>query len=105
MLCICVLYPNSPGGKFDHDYYAATHMPLVMSLWKDFGMSRYEIDKGLAGGAPGAPAPFVCVGRLYFDKLENFQAGLGAHGPRILADVANYTDIELQIQISETTAS
>jgi uncharacterized protein (TIGR02118 family) len=105
MVCISVLYSNTPGKKFDHNYYAQTHMPLVMGLLKGSGLIRYEIDTGLAGGTPGSPAPFIAAGRLYFNTLEEFQASLAAHGPEIIGDVPNYTDIELQIQVSQMTAS
>jgi uncharacterized protein (TIGR02118 family) len=105
MVCISVFYPNTPGKKFNHDYYAQTHMPLVMNRLKSFGMIRYEIDTGLAGGAPGTPAPFASVGRLYFNTLEDFQQGFGAHAPEFLADIPNYTDIEPQIQVSQMTTS
>ena len=105
MVCISVIYPNAPGRKFDHDYYAQRHMPLVMDRCKSLGLIRYEIDKGLAGGAPGSPAPFTCIGRLYFNTVEEFQTAMGKHGPEFLGDVPNYTDIELQIQVSQTTPS
>jgi len=101
MVCISVLYANASGKKFDHDYYAQRHMPMVMDRCKGSGLMRYEIDKGLAGGAPGSPAPFVCIGRLYFDAVEGFQKAMGAHGPEIMGDVRNYTDIEPQIQVSQ----
>jgi len=102
MVCISVLYPNDPGKKFDHDYYAKKQMPLVMDLLKSSGMIRYEIDRGLAGRAPGSPPPFVCVGRLYFNTLEEFEQALGTNGPEILKDVPNYTDVEFQMQISQS---
>jgi uncharacterized protein (TIGR02118 family) len=105
MVCISVFYPNAPGKRFDHAYYAQKHMPLVMDRLKSSGLIRFEIDRGLAGGAPGSPAPFTCTGRLYFNTLEEFQKALGTHGPEILSDVPNYTDIELQIQISQMTPS
>ncbi|HEV8043117.1 MAG TPA: EthD family reductase [Bryobacteraceae bacterium] len=105
MVCISVSYPNASGKKFDHDYYARTHMPLVMGKCKSFGMLRYEIDRGLAGGAPGSPAPFACVGRLYFNTVEEFQKAMGAHGSEFMGDIPNYTDIEPQIQISQMTQS
>ena len=105
MTCISVFYPNAPGKKFDHDYYARTHMPLVMKLLKSSGLIRYEIDTGLAGGAPGSPAPFISTGRLYFNTIEQFQAALATHGPEILSDIPNYTDIEPQIQVSQMTPS
>ena len=102
MVCISVLYANTPGKKFDHDYYAKKHMPMVMDRLKSSGMIRYEIDRGLAGGAPGSEPPFVCVGRLYFNTLEEFQQALGTQGPEILKDIPNYTDIEFQMQISQS---
>jgi uncharacterized protein (TIGR02118 family) len=105
MVCISVFYPNASGKTFDHEYYAQTHMPLVMSRFGGLGLIRYEIDRGLAGGTPGSPAPFTSTGRLYFNTLEEFQKAMEAYGPEILSDVRNYTDIELQIQVSETTSS
>jgi uncharacterized protein (TIGR02118 family) len=61
MVRVTVLYPNEPAKRFDHDYYARKHMPMVMERLKGSGMLRYEVDKGLAGGGPGAPAPFVAA--------------------------------------------
>src|SRR6185312_4185403 len=29
MIKVSVMYPNTPGGRFDHDYYRDKHMPLV----------------------------------------------------------------------------
>jgi uncharacterized protein (TIGR02118 family) len=105
MFCISVFYPTASGKRFDHDYYAQTHMPLVMNRFGSLGLIRYEIDRGLGGGTPGSPAPFTSTGRLYFDTLEEFQKAMAAHGPEILDDVKNYTDIELQIQVSEMIPS
>jgi hypothetical protein len=39
---------------FDHAYYADKHLPMVMKRLNASGMLRYEVDKGLAGGGPGA---------------------------------------------------
>jgi uncharacterized protein (TIGR02118 family) len=105
MVRITVLYGNESGKRFDHTYYAQKHLPLVMSRLKSFGMLRYEVDKGLAGGAPGAPAPFVATCHLYFNNVAEFQKGIGAHGQEIMGDIPNYTDIAPQIQISEIVVS
>jgi len=77
------------------------HMPMVMERLKGSGMLRYEVDKGLAGGGPGAPAPFVAACHLYFNAATDFQKGIAAHGTEIMGDIPNYTDISPQIQISE----
>jgi uncharacterized protein (TIGR02118 family) len=101
MVRVTVLYPNESGRRFDHAYYADKHLPMVMQRLKSSGMLRYEIDKGLAGGGPGAPAPFVAVCHLYFNAAADFQKGIEAHGTEIMGDIPNYTDIAPQIQISE----
>jgi uncharacterized protein (TIGR02118 family) len=101
MIRISVLYPNEAGKKFDHAYDKDKHMPLVFQRLKPFGMTRYEVDKGVAGGAPGAPAPFVGACHIYFNTLADFQKGMGQHGQELMADIPNYTNIAPQIQISE----
>src|SRR5262249_26029897 len=101
MVRISVFYPNESSKKFDHGYYAQKHMPMVMNRLKGFGMLRYEVDKGIAGGAPGAPAPFIAAAHLYFNDVADFQKGMGAHGAELLGDIPNYTDIAPQIQVSE----
>ena len=101
MIRVSVLYPQKDGARFDHDYYARKHMPMVGERLKTFGLLRYEVDKGLAGGAPGAPAPFVAACHLYFNAVTDFQKGVAAHGKEIMADVPNYTNITAQFQISE----
>jgi uncharacterized protein (TIGR02118 family) len=105
MVRISVLYANQPGKRFDHTYYAQKHLPMVMNRLKGFGMLRYEVDKGLAGGSPGAPAPFVAACHLYFNAAGDFQKGIAANGKEIMADIPNYTDIAPQIQISEVVVA
>jgi uncharacterized protein (TIGR02118 family) len=101
MIRVTVLYPNEAGKKFDVDYYKNRHMTLVGDRLKDFGFVRAEVDKGVAGGAPGSAAPFVCIGHVYFDSLAEFQKGMGVHGQEILGDIPNYTNIAPTMQISE----
>jgi uncharacterized protein (TIGR02118 family) len=101
MFRISVLYPGGKGKKFDLAYYKDKHMPMVKARLQGFGLARYEVDKGLAGGTPGSEAPFTCAGHLYFNSLEDFQKGMAAHGAEFVADVPNCTDIQPQFQISE----
>jgi uncharacterized protein (TIGR02118 family) len=103
MICVTVFYPNSPDRKFDHDYYVKTHMPLCLDRLKNHGVVRFEVDRGLGGQDPQSPAPFVCMGRLYFTTLEGFQEGMRTHGAEIRADIANYTDITPNLQVSQNT--
>ena len=100
MIKVSVFYPAKNGEKFDHDYYRDTHMPLVA---EQLGTAclRYSIDRGLAGGSPGEPAPFVAMCDVFSESVESFEAGMASAGHAILADIANFTAIVPVIQISE----
>src|SRR6478609_8064867 len=100
MIKVSVMYPNKPGARFDHDYYRDKHMPLVKARLGE-ACTSYTVDKGLAGGAPGAPATYVGMCHIFCDSIETFQAGFGPHAKEIMADIANYTDQAPVIQISE----
>ena len=101
MVRISVQYPSGDGKKFDVDYYVKKHMRLVQQRLGGLGLLRWEVDRGLAGGTPGAPAPFACIGHLYFNTVDEFQAAMKAHGKELVADVPNFTNIQPQFQISE----
>ena len=100
MIKVSVMYANAPGMRFDHGYYRDKHMPLVKARMGE-GCKYYTVDRGLAGGAPGAPAPYVAMCHIFCDSVEAFQAGFGPHAKEIMGDIANYTDQAPVIQISE----
>ena len=66
MIKVSVMYPNTPGARFDHDYYRDKHMPLVKARMGD-ACKSYTVDKGMAGGAPGAPATYVGMCHIFCD--------------------------------------
>ena len=59
------------------------------------------IDKGLGSAVPGDPPPYVSIGWLIFNSIEEFGAAFGPHADELMGDLPNFTDIEPQIQISE----
>lgn len=100
MIKVSVMYPNTPGTHFHHDYYRDTHMPLVQARMGGH-LRYYTVDKGLAGGTPGSGPLYAAAGHLFFDSVEAFQTGFGPHTKEIMGDIPNYTDITPVIQISE----
>src|SRR6185312_15398663 len=92
MIKVSVMYPNTPGHRFDHVYYRDKHMPMVKAKMGN-ACKRYTVDKGLAGGAPGTPATYVGMCHIFCDSVESFQAGFGPHAKEIMADIPNYTDL------------
>ena len=100
MIKVSVMYANTPGARFDHEYYRDKHMPLLKARM-GAACLRYTIDKGLAG-APGAPpATYVGMCHVYVDSVDSFQKAFGPHADEILGDIKNYTDISPVIQFSE----
>jgi uncharacterized protein (TIGR02118 family) len=97
MIKVGVFYPQS--SKFDWDYYINKHTPLIQRLMPT--MKKVEIEKGLAGGAPGTNATYQCICNLHFDSVEAFQAAFGPHANEIMGDIANYTDAQPVVQIGE----
>ena len=98
MIRVGVLYPLTK--KFDWDYYLGKHTPLVQRLLSP-ALRKVEIDQGVAGGGPGAPATYTTVCTLTFDSVDAFQAAFAPHAAEIMGDIANYTDVQPLVQISE----
>src|SRR5215204_3341655 len=97
MIKMTVLYPAGEGKTFDMLYYQNTHIPLVMDLL-GAELKGTSIDSGVGSAIPGSPAPFVAMGHLYFNSIEDFASSFGAHAPTIIADLPNFTNIEPVVQ-------
>ena len=84
MIKVSVMYPNTPGARFNHEYYRDTHVPLCVKTW---GLDGAEIDKGVDG-------PYVAAVHFKFASPEALQAAMTSTGTGdVIADVANYTTI------------
>ena len=97
MIKVSVMYPNTPGARFNHEYYRDKHMPLVRARM-GAACKYYTADKGLGGGAS---ATYVGMCHIFCDSVESFRAGFGPHAKEIMADIPNYTDLAPVNQISE----
>lgn len=99
MVKVTVFYPNEPGKRFDVDYYCNKHMPLAQEKIGP-ALRRIEVEHGLTGPETGSSPPYIVVGHLYFDSLEDCHKAM-ADNPELPADMPNYTDIQPVMQISE----
>ena len=98
MIKVGVFYPLTK--KFDWDYYITKHTPMIQKLLSP-ALKRVDIEEGLAGGGPGAPATYTTICNLHFESIEAFQKAFGPHAGEIMGDIANYTDAQPVVQISE----
>ena len=98
MIRVLVLYPKTDDTKFDIDYWLTTHMPLVAESWP--ALVRWEADRG----APDSP--YYAVAHLLFESMDDVGASMGSEGGgKVMADMANYTDVRPVVAMSEVAAT
>ena len=101
MIKVSLLYAAGEGKKFDMDYYANKHIPLVHERLDSAGLIRSEVESGISSADPTVPAPFVAIGVLYFNTADEVHEAFKTHGRELMGDLVNFTDISPQVQISE----
>jgi uncharacterized protein (TIGR02118 family) len=105
MIRVTALYPKTAESTFDLDYYLNKHTPLVSERLTPHGLTRIEVDEALGSLTPGQPADYAVIGYLFFASLEGLQSGLAAHAPELIADIANFTNVQPKIQINKIILS
>ena len=100
MIRISVMYPATPGSRFDWGYYLGPHRELALRLLNPRGLVRTEIDRGIAGVPAGDPT-YHAIGHLFFRTMAEVQSALEATVAEFVADQRNYTDAVSVVQISE----
>jgi uncharacterized protein (TIGR02118 family) len=94
------MYPQKEGSSFDWSYYTTTHFELVDKHLGGKGLLRVEVDKGVAGFPPGAPAPYHAIGHLFFATVDDLLNALNTSA-ELIADQKNYFNGDSVIQVSE----
>lgn len=90
MAVLIVTYPATPGAKFDRDYYVRVHLPLAEQHLSPSGLTS---TKALFPLAPDAP--WLCLGILTFSDAAALGAALSLPAAAdVMADIANFTDVE-----------
>jgi len=101
MIRVAVLYPNNPGATFDYTYYAKKHMKLVQEKLLKMGLVKIEIDKGIGKTPLGATIPYITIGYLFFNSLDDLKKASIPMGGELHDDIPNFTNVQPQIQVSE----
>jgi uncharacterized protein (TIGR02118 family) len=97
---VTILYPNTPGSRFDFDYYLGSHMPLSIELLGS-AMRSVIVERGLSPGAAWPDHAYAAICSFVCDSREAYEQAFFPHMERLQADIPNYTDVEATIQISE----
>jgi uncharacterized protein (TIGR02118 family) len=91
--CLTILYPNSEGVRWDVDTYRKGHMPLIMRLYGEKAIKRFELRKGDAGMAPGSKAEFIGSVNIYIANQAAFDAAGKEHGQTLVKDVPSFSSV------------
>lgn len=82
-------YPSRAGGRFDGDYYVATHLPLVEANW-----ARYGLTSTRAFLADGDTPALAAIAVLDFASGAAIDAALASpEAGAVFGDIANFTDL------------
>ena len=100
MYCLTVTYPKDDNSTFDHEYYAATHIPLCQKLFGEHGL-RGTVLRTAEGKGPGSKDLNHASIDLVFDSVESLQAALAAGGKDVTADIVNYTNAKPRMSFGE----
>lgn len=100
MIKVSVMYPNSDDVVFDKEYYLNTHVPLVSKLLGN-SLKNAQVDFGISSAVPGEAPLYVVITNMTFESIETFQAIFAPNSEEILSDIANFTNCQPQLQISE----
>jgi uncharacterized protein (TIGR02118 family) len=92
-------HPQDPDAFEQH--YASTHVPLVRKIPS---LRRFEAAKVVAT-PDGSEPPYHRIGELYFQDVEQMQAGLSSdEGQAVTADFPNCATGGVTLLISEVDA-
>lgn len=91
--CLTILYPNSDGVRWDVDYYRTGHMPLIMRLYGEKAIKRFELRKGENGMAPGSKAEFIGSVNIYIASQAEFDAAGKQHTKTLVDDVPHFSSV------------
>jgi uncharacterized protein (TIGR02118 family) len=101
MTKISILYPQRAGARFDFEYYVGNHMPMSIGrLSAHPGFRGVSVERGVAG-VPGTQTVYAAMCHFLFASLADFLAAFEPHAALLQGDMANYTDIQPLIQVSE----
>ena len=102
MINVAILYPRTPGGRFDVDYYLDRHMPMSIELLRAHpGFRSVSVEIAIGGAVPGTDAAFIAMCHYRFESVDAFVEAFTAHQAQLQGDMAAYTDIEPVIQYNE----
>ena len=93
MISVHIMYPQTDDSTFDMSYYMSTHMPMFAESLGDACISW--------GATTVKTGTWAAVGWAMVESQEAFDAALGEHGAKIMADIPNYTNVQPELVVGD----
>ncbi|KAJ6036997.1 hypothetical protein N7540_001276 [Penicillium herquei] len=91
---LAVMYPNEEGIQFNESYYLQTHMPLVDSKWKKYGLLGWKVIK-YTHSMDGSPSKYLIACKLEFENEEGWKvASEDPENAEVFGDIPNFTNVQ-----------
>lgn len=100
MIRVTIVYPKTPGSRFDHDYYRDVHMPMSIRLI-GHAMTSLTVDRGANAPPPWPAAPFHAVCTFVCKSREAYEEAFFPHMAELQGDIPKFTDVAPLIQLGE----
>ncbi|TYQ09708.1 UNVERIFIED_ORG: uncharacterized protein (TIGR02118 family) [Gordonia westfalica J30] len=100
MINVSVHYPRNEGAHFDKEYYFSTHIPMVERRYGAALKASTVLD-AVFGADPDMASPHVASAHFVFDSIDDFTEAFTRHGDELVGDIAQFTDIEPVLEVSE----
>ena len=101
MIRLSVMYPATPGSRFNWEYYLGPHLELSRRLLNPRGLVRTEIDRGIGGFPPGATPPYHAIGHLFFHTMAEMESAMAATASDVPPTASDAPTSASVVQISE----
>lgn len=92
--CLMFLFPNGAGVRWDADVYRTKHMPLIMQLYGEKAIRRFEVRSGERGATPGSKPSYLGLVNIYVADQAAMQAAGREHGARLMAENATFSSVD-----------
>ena len=99
MFKLTILYPSTPDGRFDFDYYLNKHMPLSLAR-QGAAVKSVLVEKGYDAAMPGTALAYVAICHFTYESQHAFTDAFLPHAEELQGDIVNYTNITPVIQFS-----
>lgn len=104
MSCVgTVLYANNPDLKFNMDYFANTHQPLLQKHWGPLGLKEVTVVELAPTLADGSKSPYIYQAVTIWESMDHAMNAMTAEiSQSLFADIPNFSNQQPMILMGNT---